>query len=420
MFTVAAYGQMIFDAVRMDGYTRALGRAVTPDAVVLDIGTGTGIFALLACRLGARRVYAIEPGDVIQVARDIAAASGCADRIEFIQAMSTDVTLPERADVIVSDLGGALPWFQQHIASIVDARRRFLAPDGVLIPRRDAAWAAVVELHDLYAERFSPWENARFGLDMAAARRIVANTFTRAKVTQDNLLTDLRRWTVLDYAVVEDPDVRARVSWKAMRAGTGHGLALGLDRTVADGICFSNAPDAASATRATVYPTLFFPWPAPVALEPGDVITSAIEARLIQRDYIWSWKTQVCAGEDANRQKAKFSQSTFYGAPLSPATLQKRAATCAPALNEDGRIARRVLESMSEGLALEEIARRLTAEFRARFARPYDALCHAVELSRQYSETSCPATLSAGFAQGSTPMLDGHRVVRRDGGEHRE
>ena len=418
IFTVAAYGQMISDVVRMDSYTRALKHAVNPGTVVVDIGTGTGIFALLACRLGARRVYAIEPDDAIQVAREIAVSSGCGDRIEFIQAMSTDVTLPERANVIISDLGGALPWFEQHIASIVDARRRFLAPDGVLIPRRDAAWAAVVEVEDVYAERLGPWENTRFGLDMEPARRIMVNTFARARVTQENLLTDLRRWTILDYAVVEDPDVCAQVSWRVVRAGTGHGLALGLDRTVADGICFSNAPDATHAMRATVYPTLLFPWPAPVALEPGDVVTVDIEARLIRREYIWSWKTQVWAGGDVNRQKTHFSQSTFFGVPLSPATLQKNAASSAPTLNEDGRIARRVLESMSDGVSLEEIARRLTAEFSTRFARRYDALCHTVELSRQYGETSSTSVtgpLSAGFEQTSTPILDGDSVVRRDG-----
>ena len=103
------------------------------------------MFALLACRFGARRVYAIEPEDAIEVAREIAVANGYADRIEFIQAMSTEATLPERADVIISDLGDMLPWFRHHIPSIVDARNRFLAPGGVFIPRRDVAWAAVVE-----------------------------------------------------------------------------------------------------------------------------------------------------------------------------------------------------------------------------------------------------------------------------------
>ena len=89
MYSIADYGAMISDKVRMGAFVRALREAVKPGAVVIDIGTGTGIFALLACRFGARRVYAIEPDDAIQVAREIAVANGCADRIEFIQAMST-------------------------------------------------------------------------------------------------------------------------------------------------------------------------------------------------------------------------------------------------------------------------------------------------------------------------------------------
>mgnify|MGYP001184895145 CR=1 FL=1 len=73
---------MIADRVRMDAYVRALRQAVVPGSVVIDIGTGTGIFAMLACQFGARRVYAIEPDDAIQVAREIAAANGFADRID--------------------------------------------------------------------------------------------------------------------------------------------------------------------------------------------------------------------------------------------------------------------------------------------------------------------------------------------------
>ena len=72
MYSIADYGAMIADEVRMGAFVRALRQAVKPGAVVIDIGTGTGIFALLACRFGARRVYAIEPSDAIQVAREIA------------------------------------------------------------------------------------------------------------------------------------------------------------------------------------------------------------------------------------------------------------------------------------------------------------------------------------------------------------
>ena len=382
-YSVADYGAMIVDPVRMDRYVRALERAVRPGAVVVDIGTGTGIFALLACRFGARRVYAIEPEDVIQVAGEIAAANGCADRIEFIQAMSTSVALPERADVIISDLTGALPWFSQHLPSVIDARRRLLAPGGVLIPQRDTAWAAIVTVGELYRRWTGPWNGAAADLDMAAARRIIVNTTTSVHLAGENLLTEPQHWGVIDYGTVEEANVRDRITWTVTQRGTGHGFAAGFDRTLAEGIWMSNAPSTPDADRPTIYPTLFFPWPSAEELEVGDRITVHVDATLMRDDYIWTWRTHI-ADENGNNKTA-FTQSTFFGLPLSPRTLRRRAASAVPSLNEDGRIARAVLEAMNEGVPLGEIARRIETGFADRFPRPSDALTFVVELSRRYS-----------------------------------
>ena len=385
MYSIADYGAMIADEVRMGAFARALHKAVTPGAVVADIGTGTGIFALLACRYGARRVYAIEPSDAIQVAREIAAANGYADRIEFIQGMSTAVTLPERADVVISDIGGVLPWFQQHIPSIADARRRFLAPDGVVIPQCDAAWAAVVDEPELYARQTGPWRDNGFGLDMEAARRLVINTWNKGRVTCDHLLTGLERWATSDYRVVENPDVYAYVSWTVTRPGTGHGFAAGFDRTVSDGVYLSNAPDAPDDIRPQrIYGTVFFPWPTPVPLSAGDLVAIDLEVRLVGQDYVWNWKTHVLEQGQTGATKAAFTQSTFLGVPLSPATLQKTAASYRPALTEEGKIARSILQSMNDGIALGEIAQQISTEFSARFPRPEDALHHVADWSRRY------------------------------------
>src|SRR5712692_2722385 len=100
---------MIADHVRMGAYAQALREAIRPGAVVVDIGCGTGILSLLACQRGARRVYAIEPDASIELARTVARDNGYADRIVFLQDRSLRVSLPERADVIVSDLRGRLP-----------------------------------------------------------------------------------------------------------------------------------------------------------------------------------------------------------------------------------------------------------------------------------------------------------------------
>lgn len=313
MYSLAGYGTMIADRVRMDAFAQALRHAITPESVVVDIGTGTGILALLACRFGARRVYAIEPDDAIQVAREIAAANGYADRIDFIQAVSTKVTLPERANVIVSDIGGMLPLFDRHIPSIVDARRRFLAPGGVLIPQRDTTWSAVVEAPDLFDAYIAPWDD-RFGFDMGAARTQVMNTWRKGNITQDQLLAEPQDWAVLDYAVVEDPDVRALVTWTISRSGTGHGFAAGFERILGEGARLSNAPDAPDAVRPEhIYGTAFFPWPDPVPLEAGDTVTLDLQARLVDGDYVWGWNTEVMASGEPSQSRASFRQSTFFG-----------------------------------------------------------------------------------------------------------
>jgi len=382
MYSISGFGGMIADDVRMSAYERALRQAIRPGSVVVDIGTGTGIFSLLACKFGARRVYAIEPDPATEVAREIAAANGYQDRITFIQDLSTRTSLSERADVIVSDIRGVLPLFQQHIPTIVDARQRLLAPGGLLIPQQDVVWAAVVEAPDLYARCMSPWDLRPYGLDMQAARRIVSNTWSKRRVTPEQLLLEPRTWAVLDYATVESPDVSGVMTWTGTRPGTGHGLIVWFDTVLAEGIGFSNAP----AEPELIYGGGFFPWSEPVAIDARDTVTVALHANLVGEDYVWRWDTTVLDGLHPGREKAHFSQSTFFGVPLSPAQLRKQAENYVPRLNEDGEIDRLILTLMNGEVPLREIARRVADRFPSRFGSPRDALNRVGGLARQYSQ----------------------------------
>ena len=311
MYSLHFYGQMLADAPRMDAYTAALRRAVKPDSVVLDLGCGPGVFALLACKLGARRVYAVEADNVIGVAREAAAANGCADRIEFFENLSTEITLPEPATIIISDLRGVLPWFEQHLQSIIDARKRLLAPGGVLIPRRDTLWAAVVEAPDEYESLVGPWQ--KFDLDLSAGTRRITNTWRKCYLQSEQLLVDPVNWSMIDYYEVENPGVRAEVSWQAARDGTAHGVAVWFDSELGDGIGFSNHPSAPKM----IYGVGLFPFPRPVGIVKGERIKLRLAADLVQDGYVWRWDTDFL--------KVSFQQSTFYGVPLSQAQLRKSA-----------------------------------------------------------------------------------------------
>ena len=307
---------MLADAPRMDAYTAALRNAVKPDSVVLDLGCGPGVFALLACKFGARRVYAVEPANVIGVAREAAVANRCADRIEFFEDSSTEITLPEPATIIISDLRGVLPWFEQHIPSIVDARERLLARGGVLIPRRDVLWAAIVEAPEQYEDLVGPWK--RFDLDLSAGERRITNTWRKCYLKPEQLLVDPVSWATIDYYEIEDADLHAEISWRAARNATAHGVAVWFDSELADNISISNHP----AAPKMIYGVGLFPFSQPIEIAAGERIEFRLAADLVHDGYVWRWDTDFLAG---TRVKARFKQSTFYGVPLSQTQLRKSA-----------------------------------------------------------------------------------------------
>ncbi|HSK62875.1 MAG TPA: 50S ribosomal protein L11 methyltransferase [Pyrinomonadaceae bacterium] len=313
MYSLHFYGQMLADRVRIDAYAAALRQAVKPDSIVLDLGCGPGLFALLACKLGARRVYAVEPDNVINIARAAAVANGFAERIEFFQSLSTEITLREPATIMISDLRGVLPWFQQHIPAIIDARNRLLTKDAVLIPRRDLLWAALVEATDEYEKIVGPWEKNQFELDLSAGTARITNTWRKTHLRAEELLSEPVCWAALHYYKVSSPDVSAEISWRAARSGTAHGVAVWFDADLAEGIGFSNRPGATEL----IYGTGFFPFPRPVDVREGERVEVKLRADLVKDDYVWTWET------DFADQKIGFRQSTFYGVALSPEQLRK-------------------------------------------------------------------------------------------------
>jgi protein arginine N-methyltransferase 1 len=381
MYSIAGYGQMIADEVRMRAYSQALQHVIGPDSTVVDIGAGTGILSLLACRYGARKVYAIEPSSAVRMAQEAARANGFADRIQCIQALSTEISLPERADVIISDLRGVLPPFGQHFPSIIDARRRLLAPGGNLIPQRDVLWAAVVTMPQQYDQLMKPWVRERFDLDMDAPSQMVTNVWKKARAAPDQLLTKPYSWATIDYLTVESPDVNAEITFQVARQGTAHGFLLWFDAILHDGIGFSNAP----GQPELIYGSGFFPWSSPVILAPEDTVSMNVRADLVGSDYVWTWETQVY-GNNGGSPKAHFRQSTFFGAPLSPGELRKRGGGYQPKLKETGEIDLQILGLMDGTRSNQEIAQLVLGRFPSHFPSLRDALTHITDLAERYCD----------------------------------
>ena len=382
MYDVVAFGQMITDPVRIEPYVQALRQAIQPGCVVADIGSGTGIFALLACQFGAGRVYAIEPNPAVHLARQMAAANGYADRLTVLPKLSTQVTLPERADVIISDMRGSLPWCQQHLPSIVDARCRLLKPGGVLIPQQDTVWVAVVSVSELYDQQVTnPWRQNRFGLDLRAAAQLVANTPIRGRAKPEQMLCAAQPVATLDYRTIEDPNLAAELMLTIHQSGIGHGLLLWFSTILAGDIGFSTGPDQPQS----VYGNMILPWLAPVELNVGDTVCVNIQATLVDNNYIWRWYTQVHEAGQPERTKARFKQGTLLGRIVTPDQIRKGDDRHVPALNEEGLVDQFVLSLMDGTHSLDAITTAVMDRFPGRFATRQAARGRVGKLAQHYS-----------------------------------
>ncbi len=209
-------------------------------------------------------------------------------------------------------------------------------------------------------------------------RRLVVNTYSKQRFIQDQLLTLPITSATLDYALRNDPNVAAQLQWTPIRSGTAHGLCLWFDTELCEGVGFSNAPGGPEL----IYGHAFFPFNQPIVVESDDLITVALDARLLGDDYLWRWDTQI--SNAADEEKARFRQSTLAGLPLTPGTLRKRAADHVPRLDADGELDRFILSRMDGILSLEVIARQTAEAFAARFPTWLDALPRVGELSQKY------------------------------------
>jgi protein arginine N-methyltransferase 7 len=144
------HGPMVNDARRNKAWDQALRRAIPAGANVLEIGTGTGMLAMMAARAGAGKVTTCEYHPLVaELARDIVARNGFQKQIKVITKTSLELQLgadlKQRAEVLFCDNFADNLFGFRPLQSIADARKRLLKPNAIILP---AAVSARVALGD--------------------------------------------------------------------------------------------------------------------------------------------------------------------------------------------------------------------------------------------------------------------------------
>lgn len=155
---------MIQDKVRTSTYAHFIltNPSLFRDAVVLDVGCGTGILSLFAARAGAKRVISVDASNIAEKAEKIAKANGFDDIITVVRGKIENIQLPsdvDKVDIIISEWMGYALLYESMLDSVLVARDRFLKPGGVMAPSQCQMMLALCDGSEIYKERIGFWDD---------------------------------------------------------------------------------------------------------------------------------------------------------------------------------------------------------------------------------------------------------------------
>ena len=217
----AWYFTMVQDHVRHARYAEAFRKIFKPGCTVLDMGAGTGLFAMLSAREGAGKVVACErDAGVADAARNIIEINGYSDRVTVIPKDSREleigVDLDGPADVLLwdnlaNDLVGV-----GGLDAVEDARRRLLKPGAAIIPGRCEIRVALAQTNPASDTRMGIVD----GFDLSPFNRFRP---TQTTISRRKLEFRSRPVTIFDFDLAQSELVRSRNN-RAVVSATGDGV----------------------------------------------------------------------------------------------------------------------------------------------------------------------------------------------------
>ncbi len=259
------------DHVRNAAFDAALRRVVTPGMRVLDIGSGSGLLAMMAARAGAGQVFSCEKNPAIaDVAKDIIAANGYSDRVHVLAKRSdnidADADLGGKVDIIVSEIVSNNLLSEGVLATMEHAVANFLKPGGRVIPSKGTVKIALA-----YDPNFSDRRmTIANGFDLSAFNRLAKPSYGIATLDgQLQLQSDVVNLFEFDFqATVPATKARTQRTLTA-RVGTVNCIAQWIHLRLDEVGEYENRPGELTFSNWDIG---VYPLPKQVTLQAGDAV----------------------------------------------------------------------------------------------------------------------------------------------------
>lgn len=324
--TLSEHRGYLVDTRRTAFYGRAIDQVVTPGDTVADLGCGFGILGLMCLKAGASAVWGIDATDAIDIARETAARAGFDDRYHCIQSQTFRAELPGKVDLLICDHVGYFGLDYGIVQLMADARRRFLKPDGRMIPERIDLYLAGIRSENCRS-LLGIWETSDVPADFAWLRSYAVNTKQVVDFTPTEIATD----PVQVGSVRLGDDMPETIGFKASLAIEEDGVLDGIGGwfgcELGGGIRMTNSPLAREAMSRH---QIFLGFDAPMPVKAGDVVE--VSVKLNHRNSIIAWTARDPATGRMLRYSSWASMPLSASEKLKPGNAPRRANDRAAAL----------------------------------------------------------------------------------------
>jgi len=260
------------DSARNMAYEEALRRAIRPASRVLEIGTGSGIVAMMAARAGAELVVTCECNPAVaEVASEIIACNGFADRVRVVAKHSSDlavgVDFDTPVDVLVSEIVSNQMVGEGALPAVEKAVRRLACPGARVIPARGIVRVALAEYRDPHPQRIGMVD----GFDLSRFNRL-ADPYYRISVGDERLSLRSKPCDLFCFDFQSGgpfPEAKAAVVLSAL-GGIVNGIVQWIRLEMDEEGWYENRPTV-GATSA--WAAMFYPLKCSIEMPEGDMLT---------------------------------------------------------------------------------------------------------------------------------------------------
>ncbi|MBD5779743.1 50S ribosomal protein L11 methyltransferase [Pelagicoccus sp. NFK12] len=221
---------MVADQPRTDAFAAAIKEAIKGGETVIDVGTGSGLLAMLAANAGAKKVYALDQSAVAAAAKETVERNGMSGTIDVVNANASNFDVVEPVDLIVSEWLGHFGFAETMLDDVIACRDSNLKEGGRMLPSGVELMMAPVDSPILY-EVDGPgfWKHKVHGIDFShlERRELDQALAIKTQIPAADVIAEPRGLVKLDLAKASKEDVwqHGRLRFTIDRDGSLNGFA---------------------------------------------------------------------------------------------------------------------------------------------------------------------------------------------------